>query len=507
MPTGVEEVVVALGASVVAAAQAAATIGLLSPASPPVLTSLGASDAAALGRDLVMDPLVFEGAPAAEATPVLPSAPHGAGVPAPVAGDRPPPSAVYGEPMDEGDGGGRGRSFLFEPVLIQASPARPEGPAAAVAPVAAGAAAAPPAPGPSPSRAVGEIPPPDGEGDGGEEPSEPGAGPAPLGPPPPGSEEPPASVRLGAWIRRNVPSPSDWADAWEANVTWTPSALLFGASGEEVSEAVKGAVAERFNDWLSSADPEESAPASAARVTVALTTKTVVDVVADVIVVPLLDPGTAVRGPLRLGAASGVATHQLEEGKIALGASAIVGEVSSAILMVAGAKSLSNGLLPRTGRVTYYAEGIPVRDAHSVIEVRLGKEVHRSHVVDADGTAQAREYYQNGAPARPDPSLYLSTSRTVSAAAARKMIDAMLRAETFAREGVKGAIGPYGAFEEHCATYVSSIAAEGGVVTLGRLGTHISFAVFAAGRQLAVLVGATAGPDAPRADAPPPPAR
>ena len=170
--------------------------------------------------------------------------------------------------------------------------------------------------------------------------------------------------------------------------------------------------------------------------------------------------------------------------------------------MVAGGKAMANRVLPGTGRVTYHAERVAARDAHSVIEVRMGKEVHRSHAVDVDGRAVALEYTQRLAhsgkaelriPTAPDPDVYVSSSRTVPAAAARKMIDAMLRAETFAREGVKGDLGPYGAFKEHCATYVSSIAAEGGVVTLGRLGTHVSFAVFTAGRQVAVLMGATAG--------------
>jgi hypothetical protein len=327
-------------------------------------------------------------------------------------------------------------------------------------------------------------------------PTTPDAPPPGIAPPAGEAESPDAAdepTRRGLWQSYLHAPLANVADEWQENVSLTPSALLFGASGEEVSGRAKRKVEDAFADWIEGDDPD--APGTTAKVVVATVGKTAFDAAFDVFVTPALDPGSAVRGVMRFGAASGAATRDLEEGRTALGAAAIAGEAGSAILMVTGAKAMTGRILPRSAKVTLYTEKVLARDAHSVIEIQVDGQVHRSHVV-ATGSAETPAATAKSYAKAPDPAHYVASSRRISEPAARAMVREMTRAERAPGPPGEqtGYFGPYGALAEHCTTYTSAIAAEGGIVVVGRLGAHVALLSFALGPAAALLVGATATP-------------
>ena len=183
--------------------------------------------------------------------------------------------------------------------------------------------------------------------------------------------------------------PGPWtaglADCWEETVKYTPSALLFGQSGEEVNQRAKQAV----EDWLAKNllddQPDQSEGARLAKVAVAGVLKSASDVGLDMIVTPVLDPGTVVRGVMRTGVASAQGMHDIEEGKTLEGSMKIVGEVSGVVLMVlapvrAGGAKAVRPIRPGEPSITMYSEriGFPTsraaaiesKTAHNIVEVR-----------------------------------------------------------------------------------------------------------------------------------------
>lgn len=507
MPTGVEEVLAAIAASIASAVGTAATTGALLPGSTPDVARVEAADAAHGARDPFMAPELVEGAPAGPAAP----APDATGTAQqPVTGDRPPPSATYGAPMAGNPDEGRGRVFEFEPALVTADarPAPQAAPSGAAADQRPDRAADPLPPPPSPQSWPGESPAVAPGAPSGAQPVAPPAG----EPEPPGVDpalpdstrplsDPPSTGSIGV--------PADWADWMEREVP-SFSRAIFGESGEELGDRVKGRVGDRVGDWLLEDDDlDDSEITRNVKVLAAVAAKTTADMVVDAVVVPLLDPASIVRGPLRLGTATPTGLRQIEEGETLLGVTTIVGEGSSVILMVAGGKASVARVTKPKGRVTLYTEKRV--GGHSVVEVKIGDEVHRSHVMPDEegmGYAQALEYFYNKdlgggrrvrTPVTPD-SKYVPATRNVSEPAARRMIAAMLDAETLKTDlPFPGSRGPYGyVLGETCSTYTASILSQGGIFAVGRLGAHFNALVFTQGARMSTVAGMTLGPDAPR---------
>lgn len=505
MPTGIEEALAAVAAEAAAALEAGAALSPFAGTPDPAGSAVDAGDAAAFGTR--------EASPSADTLDGDPSAygPASAGgdggeSSAPVTGDRPPggnpPNVSYyneDEPM----------------IIIVGSPSGEPGPDPAdQAPAPRPETPPPPPPAPEP-----------GPSDPGRSPSAP---PGQVIPQPPGfrddSQAPPAGERepeapgsdRGPGIPEREPGPwaAGLADRWEAEVEWTPSALLFDESGEETNQRAKQAMEDWIAENLLDDDPEQGEGERVAKVIAATVLKSAGDVGLDMVVTPLLDPGTIPRGFMRTGTASAQGIEEIEQGKTLEGSMKIVGEVSGVVLMVLapvraggvkriGSKQKGSGrsgagdpatarLAPEEPSITLSLEKRPipkskgdaaeVKTAHNVIEVQSPNAApRRTHLVkDFPDPLSAEnpvgKVVDYGHPV--EVAKYDTFTRPMTPAEAQAAIRAMDNALQSNYAGMKGGVGPYSNFAEHCATHAAAVAQAGGVWTTGRLGSHVNFYLF-----------------------------
>jgi len=457
MPTGIEEFLAAVTATL--ASVAGTTSAISGPLDPNGATEalIGAS----LATVALSSPDALEG-DSGGAVPIVSSNEGGSHVAGSGAnGDRPPPAQGYAPPMEEWElpeGAGVEEWYFDDPMIIEG---RPRG--------------APPA---------GEAEDPADAGPVGE------AGPPPAAPPPGGPE---------SWV------PADVADWWEQNVTSTPTALPFGMSGEQASDAAKGAVDDaltRAMDWI---DPENDAARTALAVA-ATVAKLPAEVFVDM-ATGFLDPGSQIRGIMRTGTATPQGLRDIEQGNVAIGVSTIGGEVSGVVLtVVSPVKSVRAARIKMGGKLELHAEDFPSNEMRGSDQTAKGTrknyvlERHASiSITDAGGTR--RSTHALGIPVKGngkgpgrravivaevtdimgDPKAGNVTAsvnlppEAISKAAAR-----MTKALDSRYMKVQGGIGRYGInpanlAAESCATYAASIARAGGVVATGRLGTTVLY--------------------------------
>jgi hypothetical protein len=523
MPTGIEEALAALAAAAAALAEAAVAAA---PFGPPPTGNTSRVDAAHAAE--CQQPSgstdVLDGDPGSTDVRDWTATSTDAQT-APVTGDRPagssPPGSVTARvhgPITE---------YSFEDPLEIVVP---------------GSAPAPPKPPPDPAATTAEDQPAAGA-DASPSSTQPQYTPPPMLPPmaPPAGEgetlavdtsaaPPPATGSNGGGEEGSggIGVPAEWADRWEDNVSWTPSALLFDKSGEELSESLKDGVADLLGDTFGD-DPENSEALHNTKAVAATVAKTVADLVIDMGIAPVADPGSFVRGIMRFGTATPYGLRKIENGEYVQGGAMIAGEAGSAVMMVVGGLKQANAVraAPKEPKITLYLEKVdkagivaemkkqksilPAKEAleaHNVIEVTIpkpggGVTVRRSHVVrefitDTDGPAKgpyakAVEYAQNVGEG--DVAYRPGRSVVVSEAAARRAIDAMMKAEkSTAYLGQPGSIGPFSALAENCATYSAMIARQAGVITTGRFGSQVNFFLFKYGPLIGIsLTNAQAG--------------
>jgi hypothetical protein len=314
--------------------------------------------------------------------------------------------------------------------------------------------------------------------------------------------------------------PGPWtaglADRWEQKVTWSWSALIYGQSGEEVNRRTKKRIENWLSDNLLDDDLEQSEGERAAKGVLAGVVKTATDVALDMVVTPVLDPGTIPRGIMRTGTASAQGMEDIEQGKTLEGTMKIVGEVSSVALMIlapvraGGVKQLGKTAdlqTPRTSgssvaparigpaepSMTMFLErgGVPKnsgeliesKTAHNVAEVNTPKEPApvRTHAVKAAVGEPGQERYVAQAKEYTSPvdlDKYDSFTRPMTTAEAQRSVGAMDRALQSTYGGVPGGLGPFSNWAEHCATHAAAVARAGGIWTTGRLGPHVNFYLF-----------------------------
>lgn len=492
MPTGIEETLAAAAAALAAVIEAGAAASPLAGVQDPAGSAMDASNAAALGvQDVMPSSDVLDGDPSVLAAP--------GSADTPISGDRPPAGMV---------------AYEFEPAEIHVV-RHPPAADPVDTPVNHPAAARPAEPPAEPlprntgdfvSTPAGQvIPQPPGLRDDSQAP--------PAGerePPAPGDTPPPAvpDQEPGPWT-------AGLADRWEQNVTYSWSALIYRQSGEEVNRRTK----KRIEDWLSANllddDLEQSEGERTAKGVLAGVLKTATDVALDMVVTPVLDPGTIPRGIMRTGTASAQGMEDIEQGKTLEGTMKIVGEVSSVALMIlapvraGGVKNIARtddvpGAGAASGRpiavpavtepsMTMFLErgGVPKnkgeliesKTAHNVAEVNTPKEPApvRTHTVkNAVGepgqeryVAQAKKY---SSPV--DLDKYDAFTRPMTTAEAQRSVGAMDSALRSNYGGVPGGLGPFSNWAEHCATHAAAVARAGGIWTTGRLGPHVNFYLF-----------------------------
>ena len=501
MPTGIEETLVAGAAALAAAIEAGAATSPLAGVQDPAGSAMDASNAAALGvQDVMPSSDALDGDPSVLAP--------GAGD-SPISGDRPP------------DGSSRSlvTEYEFEPleILVRGAPADDPADTAGDQPaIAASAEAPPPQP---PTDPGGFVPTPSGQ----------------LTPQPPGfsddSQAPPAGEREPEAPDGMPPSapeqePGPWvaglADRWERNVTWAPSAIFFGESGEATNRRTKKKIENWLSENLLDDDLEQSEDDRTTKGILAGVVKTATDVALDMVVTPILDPGTVPRGITRTGVASAQGMEDIEQGKTLEGTMNIVGEVSSVVLMVAapvragGIKSIARtGEIPGAGAasgrpmavravtepsITTSLERLNLpktrgeiaesKTAHNVVEVNAaGAPARRTHAIkdvqDGQAVAQVVEY----SPTRlstaeavlkaiREETRYDYFTRPMTPAEAQRAIVSMDNALNSSYGGWPGRIGPFAAYAEHCATHAAAVARAGGIWTTGRLGSYTNFVLF-----------------------------
>jgi hypothetical protein len=499
VPTGIEETLAAAAAAIGSAVTAGAATSPLAGVQDPAGSGIDASNAAALGVEAVIP-----SGDALDGDPSVLAAPGSADIP--ISGDRPPPAGMV--------------VYEFAPAEIHVV-RRPPAPDPADTPgdhPTAARPAEPPA-APPPHDTGGFVPTPPGQ----------------VIPQPPGlrddSEAPPAGEREPAAPEDTPPTapdqdPAPWtaglADRWEQNVTYSWSALMYGQSGEQVNRKTK----KRIEDWLSANllddDLEQSEGERVAKGVLAGVVKTSTDVALDMVVTPVLDPGTIPRGIMRIGTGSAQGMEDIEQGKTLEGSMKIVGEVSSVALMIlapvraGGIKSIAGtsevpGAGAASGRplavravtepsITTSLERLNLpktvgevaesKTAHNVVEVGTpGALARRTHavkdVVDNKAVAQVVEHSPKR-PATPGDALkaikeearYDYFTRSMTAAEAQKAIAAMDSALKSNYGGLPGGIGPYAAYAEHCATHAAVVAQAGSIWTTGRLGSYTNFLLF-----------------------------
>ena len=488
MPTGVEETLAAAAAMLTAALEEGVAASPFAGVPDPAGSAMDAADVSGFGTtEVAPSAEVQEGDPSARAGANAGAAPDGS---IPVSGDLPTESAKVTE-------------YTFEPLEFVVGGSAPAADPADVE--APGQAASPPPlpPTPEPNRPDSSyiLPP---------------AQIVPFAPgelddrqaPPAGEREPDAPDSGPQVVPEREPGPwtAGLADRWEETVKYTPSAFLFDQSGEEVNQRAKQAV----EDWLAKNllddQPDQSEGARLAKVAVAGVLKSASDVGLDMIVTPVLDPGTVVRGVMRTGVASAQGMHDIEEGKTLEGSMKIVGEVSGVVLMVlapvrAGGAKAVRPIRPGEPSITMYSEriGFPTsraaaiesKTAHNIVEVRRPQApMRRTDVVPKAVGELGQERLI--ARVRENPGVDNSHSFTrpmtpAEAEAAIRMMDTGL-GKSYA--GVPGGVGPFGSFAEHCATHAGGVARAGGVWTTGKLGPHVNFYLFKYMSPLGAQTGA-----------------
>ena len=457
MPTGIEEFFVAVAATFAQVASVAATTSAISGPLDPN----GATEAL-IGASMATLPLQSpeslegDGGGAVLLVSADEGGSHVAGSGA--NGDRPSPAQGYAPPMEEWElpeGAGVEEWYFDDPMIIEGPPR--------------GAPPAGEAEDPADAGAVGE------------------AGPPPASPPQVGPE---------SWV------PADVADWWGQNVTWTPSAWLFGMSGEQASDAAKGTVDDALTRAIDRVDPESDAARS--MLAVAATVAKIPAELAVDAATGILDPGSQIRGFMRTGTATPQGLRDIEQGNIAIGVSTIVGEASGVVLtVVSPVKSVRAARIKREGgKLELHAKDFPSNEMRGSDQTAKGTRknyVLQRHasisITDAGGTRRSTDAL--GIPVKGpggravivaevtditgDPKAGNVTAsvnlppEAISKAAAR-----MTKALDSRYMKVQGGIGRYGInpanlAAESCATYAASIARAGGVVATGRLGTTVLY--------------------------------
>lgn len=463
MPTGIEEFLGAVVSLVVEAIAASPFSGGSDPNG-----AAEAGDAAQAGPAPLLSPELLEGQGGTCAV----DAPS-----PPVNGDRAPPTLPERSTPD--DYRTPSRVVEMDPAIVEASPP----PAASVPPPAPGAAPStdglpftPMVPNYSPP--LWSEAPPAGERE---------IGPAfdPPGAPPPDSF--PLSV------------PADYADAWQRNVTAAPGKLLFNRTGEELSQDIKAGVEEGLDDLLF--DPDDSEAERIAKVALAATIKTATDVAADMTIVPVLDPGFAIRGIMRTGAASAEGIEDINQGRTVEGGVKVVGEVSGIVLTVLtpvrAFKAKGPTPMPGEPSITVYLEkgGVgkeKVVGGHNKVVLEMGDGQRK--VTDVTHTASDITFQPDGSvtggevvakarsfgtqtEAMKSPGVISYTRRLTPAEAAR-VSAAIDRALAQRYGGVEGGLGPFSVLGENCSTYAAAMARAGGVAVSGRFGPHVTYLMF-----------------------------
>jgi hypothetical protein len=453
VPTGVEEFVLAVVGTLgqIAGAGAAASVF-----SGPLDANGGieALAGAALASEQLVSPELYEGDPG-PGVRVGGTEDGRARVASQAAanGDRPPPPDGYEPPIDEMEfpPGVQVTELYFDDGLIVVVPrdAPPAGEREDAAEPAGSAFAVPP-----------DAPPP----------ADPSDGPQ-------------------SWV------PADIADWWERNVTHMPSALLFGMSGEQASDAAKDAVDRAITAAIDWVNPEEDAGKNAISLSATLA-KVPAEILID-IGTGLLDPGSQVRGLLRAGTGTPDGLRDIEQGRVAIGASKIIGEGSGLILTVLSpvksdrAKRIKAG----GGRIEVLASEMssdPLKTPSDVYTKVSGHNIVK--ITDASGSVVVTDVTLKWGWGRKkiagakkfDPELdkeriqYVDVgSRTASInvppeaiARVSALIEAAVNSKYGGKPGGIGrfGIGPRALVAENCATYAASLARAGGVVAVGMFG-------------------------------------
>ena len=444
MPTGIEEAFAAL----LAAATAAAAASPFTTPPDPNLAGSATSDSARFGAAQCLP----EGS-ASDAETGFSTDPG-----APGAAD---PATAYAAPADPT---ARASVIMFDPVMVSAN------------------------------RPAADVP----DGETGMTPVNPSEAPPPTPPPPP--EEPPPGQPAGpaplmppAAINDNqgsgIPVAADIADLWQqwgAQYPVSPGTMLFG-SGEAFGAVAKSEIDAQIQDvmdYLGEIDPEQNwtFPGAVGGYLgmggdIALAVATVA-----------VDPASMVRSILRLGTGSAQGVDEINEGNTLVGGSMIVGELSTAVLIVVS--PIKAG--PRTGSMTMYgpssaAESTP----HNVIRAQTATRDMATHAVkDAPLPAALDELLT----AKIDPvatvipykiadlvakiEKYDAVTRAVTQADAARALKAMDDSLAASYGGMQGGIGPYGAFQHHCSTYAATISTAGGIPILGVFGPKATMLMF-----------------------------
>lgn len=509
----IAETAAAVAAAVGGAVAALAEAGAVAPGSPvDEMQRVQAEASAIAARDPFQPPAVLEGDHAGAAGPSAPAAGEefapGSSAPTPVTGDRPPPSAVYGTPLTTdaevisyddplvievaatpvpepgSEASGPAPQSAPEPPSTTV-PASGEPPAAAPGVPARTVIAAPLAPPPG-------VPPPAGEAE------TPGPEPAP---------EPDRLGRVGIF-----PVTADLADYWEKRVTFTNSALIFGASGEEVSAAAKKAIEDALSDLGAKDEHTQSQTARIASAIADGATKTLTDIVIDFYVVPLLDPGTLVRGFMRLGAGAPEGLRKVEQGKGLEGGAIVVGEAAAVLLVVVAPIAAGRkGAAPKAGepQITVHRGkgGGGLREwmeAHVVVELKWGDVVKRFDAMrdlSADlqvVTSKAKSILAKDWELWQDLGTYpKSVTRGITIEQFQR---ALARAEQLLKADPKGYgaghLGPFSWLGENCSTFVADIASKAGMTTTGKFGPRITSFLAQYAEPLNMLLMLPAGPAA-----------
>ena len=319
----------------------------------------------------------------------------------------------------------------------------------------------------------------------------PGDDPADAGPPPPaqpppageaespaGDETPPSSPSNVTTFGFTWPVLADTADQWQFVSSTMPPELggaPFGITGEEMNAAAKAKVAEVLNKFvadLSAADPEGQWSDPALEATIVSTLATLGIDIATVVV----DPPFLVRGIMRLGSGSAEGVEKVEQGDALLGSVQVVGEVSSAVLIVLAPVEAG----PRTASMTMYGPDSlisPKGVVHNVVKVKGARREMASDAVKADGNvAMAKEYALDTL--KENFERYTTETRSITESRATAVFAEMDRAHAGSYKGVPGGIGRYGEFYNHCSTYAATLSTTGGIPITGIFGPRITLLLF-----------------------------
>jgi|LNAP01.1.fsa_nt_gb hypothetical protein len=535
MPTGIEETLGAIAAFIIQNLATSPFAG-----TPDPNGAIEAGDSAHFAPSPILDVAVLEGTSGTVAVAEAPSdgAAHGEfASTVPVDGDHPPVGTVYERPAihDEQPA----IEYIYtDPEVIVVGP-EPPGPKDQVddpAPIA-----------------------PDGitqssMPDGAQPPLQP---PMWVPPPPTGivALTPPALPNDGS-NSRAIGVPADWADRWEANHEYSWSKLLFNRSGEQATRDAKHAVEEALGDFIDWSPNGSDVPEQerADRAVVAGVAQTLFDVGFGLVVVPVLDPSSVVRGILRTGVTSATGIEDIKQGRTLEGSLKITGEVSAIVLTAAAPirAVVAKGPPPAAAEasVTVFLEtggkGIEaVTGAHNAVRITIPKtgskpardvftEVSADTAQNLDVIASAKVKTFDAAKAAERLDLrggqVASYTRPLSPEAARRAAAFADRAADMTFKDTPGAIadfagrpadmaarmldtgvgraGPFSAMGEHCSTYAAALARAGGIPAAGRFGPHLMYLMFkyggppgqglaATGAAIGMMGNASPGPVAP----------